>query len=373
MEQKAAIFGPVSLYNVLTLPFDAAKSIKQFLLVGILTLVCMTGQRMQDVHRLYSNGWKKLPPKASQPRALLFESLVVGKNLDKKRKVSAHDLKNYVPCLCFTFCLDEMRKAAFAIEMQGNMECPCIPNIGCPYGILLNYLAHVPDPKGIERDNEISRNIKSPTGKTLLPLMFFRAVDTSRDESTKKFTLGPIGINKMKECFTYCNNRLPRELQISDPTGHTGRVSFMNNAKRGGASEMSICASTHHAVGSRSSIGYIDGNDQTIGTEGAFAIGRLMMTELKDSDTSTKIGGFEIPTSGETFILEGKDTAPLVVMGEAGNILVTEDIQVKVVGNEVVVEASSARANVSGGSNNNARATYVFNFSGSGAVNVNNC
>ena len=242
-------------------------------------------------------------------------------------------------------------KKRFALALQNNNECACISDIGCPYGLIMRYLELVPDCQGVERDIAISKS--TSTGKQIQPLSFFRALDQSK--TVKSFTKGPLGINKMKEAFSYANDRLPDNLKVVDPTGHSGRVSFMNNAKRGGASDLSVCASTHHAVSGKSATGYLNGNERVICTEGALAIGNVIMKELEDSDTTKGIGGYEFD------IDVSKDTT-----------LTVGEVEVEVKGKEITIVAPTEPIAAQQTGVSNASSRYVFNFTGNGSTTINN-
>ena len=343
------------------MPLDKDYSIRQLQFLAFLSIVWMTGHRCDGVHRLNSNGWSKIAAQREKPRALLFESLVVGKDLDHQRRHDPIDYKNYVPCLCFILCQDELQKSLFARELQGNSECSCIEGVGCPYGHIVNYLNQCPDPSGKAQDEKIALDLQSTKPKhDLKPLRLMRALCNTRKQSDRKFTIGNVGLSTLKESYDYFNKRLPEHLKVTNPTGHSGRISFMNNARMGGASDLGITAATHH-TGGKSSVGYLDGNDQTIGTEGGLAIGHLIVASTKEADITTKIGGFVIaPPQLEANVCSPKQSS--------SDAITLPGLTVTPVQDGLLIDAVPANTSNS----NERRANYIFNFSGSGNVHVQN-
>jgi len=125
------------------------------------------------------------------------------------------------------------------------------------------------------------------------------------------------------------------------------------------AEREAISAATHHAMTTGSK--YLDGDDRLICTEGALAIGRAMIAETKDMDTTEGIGGIEVPVTVTH------------VDASVDGIVTAGGIQVSVVSTTATVQPLSPPVNT----NVDApvpgmRASYVFHFSGSGNVNVHN-
>ena len=90
-------------------------------------------------------------------------------------------------------------------QLRSNPEVPCIAP--CPYHIISLFLRECP-----------SSNANYPNPS------LFRALTAKGINRT--LTCNPLGISSIRDLTRLVNIRLPLELQIKNPTGHSGRVTL---------------------------------------------------------------------------------------------------------------------------------------------------
>lgn len=368
VEKKAKTFDVLAIEFIWNLPFDDEFSVRQFQYMAASSISWMTGHRMQDLNNLLSNCWSLLSPTATKPRAIKLKIVIGGKDPHAKKGSGELERTNIVPCLCLIISKDETAKRVFARSLVTNANIKCIT--GCPYMHVLNYLDQLEDAKGEIQDALIEKEEKKGN-HTQKPLKFFRQQSTNRNMADKHFTLGPVGNGILVESFKYLNGRLPTHLQCEDPTGHSGRRSFITNAKKGRASDLCVSASSHHALKSKSIVSYVDGDARTISTEGALAIGNLIVEERNDSDMTHKVGGFVMSTVEEIVQPAELTVETVVDLMASAKKLAKKVVEASAEEDEESEDESDDEKEKLKPKKKKSKSSIVFNFNIHGAGNVN--
>ena len=82
--------------------------------------------------------------------------------------------------------------------------------------------------------------------KMLLVILSFRSRFVYGERSNRVFTSRPLGENSMREQIGKCNLRIPLELQVENPTGHSGRKTFCSVAVNNNVSALVVAQATKH-------------------------------------------------------------------------------------------------------------------------------
>lgn len=133
-------------------------------------------------------------------------------------------------------------------QLRSNPEVPCIAP--CPYHIISLFLRECP-----------SSNANYPNPS------LFRALTAKGINRT--LTCNPLGISSIRDLTRLVNIRLPLELQIKNPTGHSGRVTLSSIAMNNNVGSVEVCDATKHKD-PKSLLGYVRKDD---GSLGAAALG----------------------------------------------------------------------------------------------------
>ena len=126
----------------------------------------------------------------------------------------------------------------------------------------------------------------------------FRAL-TSKGE-VRTLTCNPLGIHSIRELTRLVNERLPVQLQLMHPTGHTGRVTLSSIAMNNNVGcSVEVAAATKHRD-PKSLLGYIRKDYSSLG---AAALG--VSNAIKKRGRDFSIAGVEFDTD----IDEGNDNS----------------------------------------------------------------
>ena len=158
-----------------------------------------------------------------------------------------------LPCTCehsLLSSVDEREK--FISNQENDPFCKCCRP--CPFQIMTDYLALIPDASGVQHATIMS----GIPNTDLKALKLMRAQNhTSNDD----FTLGPLGTiichiqtlilitgeNSMRKIMKRINGRLSSDVQVSKPTGHSGRHTLSSVAmNEGHCDAVSVSKTTKH-------------------------------------------------------------------------------------------------------------------------------
>ena len=81
----------------------------------------------------------------------------------------------------------------------------------------------IPDPTGSIHD---ALQIENAARNLVVSNLVLLWPDLTTNQSNHVFTSRPLGENSMREQIGKCNLRIPLELQVENPTGHSGRKTF---------------------------------------------------------------------------------------------------------------------------------------------------
>ena len=133
-------------------------------------------------------------------------------------------LASIIPCCCLVD-LEKGAKQRFARQLSINPLVQCIAP--CPYYFIDKFLRECP-----------VSNLKLEVPK------LFRALTPKGLNRT--LTCFPLGIGKIRDLNRLVNERLPTELQLTNPSGHSGRVSLSSIAINNNVGSIEVAAATKH-------------------------------------------------------------------------------------------------------------------------------
>lgn len=143
---------------------------------------------------------------------------------DKTGSGTTENRTYIIPCCCKNVLEKRSsERKLFLRNIRKDPFCPC--PIACPFGIINKYLSRCP---------------MSSTAN----LPFIRSLSSRGDPRT--LASGSLGINYIKKAFNNVNERLPQELQISKPSGHTGRHTYVSNSINEGVDSEVVAAGSKH-------------------------------------------------------------------------------------------------------------------------------
>ena len=186
--------------------------------------------------------------------------------------------------------LEKEAKQSFARKLKVNPLVSCISS--CPFNIISLFLRECPLP-----------NDKYPNPS------LFRAL-TSKG-SNRTLTCNPLGISSIRDLTRLVNERLPINLQLMNPSGHSGRVTLSSIAMNNNVGSVEVGAATKHKD-PKSLLGYIRKDD---GSLGAAALGVSNAIKKRGHDFS--IAGVEFDTDEE----EQEDN-----QGSKSNVVVNNNV-----------------------------------------------
>ena len=100
----------------------------------------------------------------------------------------------------------------------------------------------------------------------------------------RTLTCNPLGINSIRDLTRLVNERLPTDLQLTNPSGHSGRVSLSSIAINNNVGSIEVAAATKHKD-LKSLLGYVRKDD---GVLGSAALG--VSEAIKKTHTAKKCG-----------------------------------------------------------------------------------
>jgi hypothetical protein len=127
----------------------------------------------------------------------------------------------------------EKKKFHNATIAEKATPCP----LPCPFSTLHCYLSIIPDPDGSGRSMQMIGN------KTLSDLSLFRA---STNAAVSRLTLNKVGINNLRDSPKRMNELLPEEIQVENPTGHSGRATMISAAVNSGCDATIVSKASKH-------------------------------------------------------------------------------------------------------------------------------
>ena len=107
--------------------------------------------------------------------------------------------------------------------------------------------------------------------------------------------------------FDRLNARLPEDLRILDPTGHSGRRTFVSLCRRAQVSDSDIMVSSKHK--SVESMEGYDEADATVGTRAAVGLGKYI-NQSPDTTTFSGVAMVDVGTHG---LMESGTTGQVIV------------------------------------------------------------
>jgi hypothetical protein len=219
-----------------------------YLKKAFMVITIFTAMRVQDAHTLRSRGCSMVPATVQVPR---HYKLILDQTKNDKNGTGPVDGRTYLlGCLCRSNLTDDKQKKAFDKDVRKSPNTDCWT--ACPFQVIKEYLAEIPDPFGQERELERVETV------TLEPLPFFRA---QHSVGKRQYLLKPLGKNMLSAIPKYINSRLPLELQVSNATGHSGRTTFITHAINSGtAPEVVAKASKHKDPKSLMQYHHVDAN-----------------------------------------------------------------------------------------------------------------
>ena len=144
----------------------------------------------------------------------------------------------------------------------------------------------IPDPTGSIHDalqiENAARNL--PVSE---PLRLWRALTTNR--SNRVFTSRPLGENSMREQIGKCNLRIPLDLQVENPTGHSGRKTFCSVSVNNNVSALVVAQATKHKD-PKTLMGYVSVSDNSL-MEASLAISSAAN---RVHQNSTSVAGIDL-------------------------------------------------------------------------------
>ena len=167
----------------------------------------------------------------------------------------------------------------------------------CPYSFIDKFLRECP-----------VSNLKQEVPK------LFRALTPKGLNRT--LTCFPLGIGKIRDLTRLVNERLPTELQLTNPSGHSGRVSLSSIAINNNVGSIEVAAATKHKE-PKSLLGYVSKDD---GVLGSAALGVAEAIKKRGRDFS--IAGVEFDTDEENEEPNAADK--LIINNNTNNINTTK-------------------------------------------------
>ena len=132
----------------------------------------------------------------------------------------------------------------------------------------------------------------------------------------RTLTCFPLGIGKIRDLTRLVNERLPTELQLTNPSGHSGRVSLSSIAINNNVGSIEVAAATKHKD-PKSLLGYVRKDD---GVLGSAALGVAEAIKKRGRDFS--IAGIEFDTDEENEEPNAADK--LIINNNTNNINTTK-------------------------------------------------
>ena len=132
----------------------------------------------------------------------------------------------------------------------------------------------------------------------------------------RTLTCFPLGIGKIRDLTRLVNERLPTELQLTNPSGHSGRVSLSSIAINNNVCSIEVAAATKHKD-PKSLLGYVRKDD---GVLGSAALGVAEAIKKRGRDFS--IAGIEFDTDEENEEPNAADK--LIINNNTNNINTTK-------------------------------------------------
>lgn len=261
--KKAEGFNEVQLAAILELEIQNHMDLQALACVCV---TCFTGIRIEDLHRANSSDISRTPPSNKNPRN--WKLILLKTKNDPDGTGPVENRTWVIPCCCLVD-LKKEEKQRFGRQLKVNPEVQCIAP--CPYHIISLFLRECPSSNA---------NYTNPS--------LFRALTSKGINRT--LTCNPLGISSIRDLARLVNIRLPLELQIKNPTGHTGRVTLSSIAMNNNVGSVEVCDATKHKD-PKSLLGYVRKDD---GSLGAAALGISNATKKRGRDFN--IAGVEFDT-----------------------------------------------------------------------------
>ena len=191
--------------------------------------------------------------------------------------------RTWIILCCCLVDLEKGAKQRFDRQLSINPLVQCIAP--CPYSFIDKFLRECP-----------VSNLKLEVPK------LFRALTPKGLNRT--LTCFPLGIGKIRDFTRLVNERLPTELQLTNPSGHSGRVSLSSIAINNNVGSIEVAAATKH-------------ND---GVLGSAALGVAEAIKKRGRDFS--IAGIEFDTDEENE--EPNSADKLIINNNTNNINTTK-------------------------------------------------
>jgi hypothetical protein len=193
--KKAEGFNEEQLAAVLDLDFQNHQDLQA---LACVCFTCFTGIRIEDLHQANTANVTRTAFSTKNPRNWKIQLLKTKNDPDGTGPVENRTW--IVPCCCLVD-LDKEAKQSFARKLKVNAHVGCISP--CPFNVISLFLRECPLP-----------NDKYPNPS------LFRAL-TSKG-SNRTLTCNPLGISSIRDLSRLVNERLPFDLQLKNPSGHSG-------------------------------------------------------------------------------------------------------------------------------------------------------
>ena len=236
--KKAEGFNEEHLAAILDLDYRNHQDLQA---LACVCFTCFTGIRIEDLHQANTANVTRTASTTKNPRNWKIQLLKAKNDPD-----GTGPLENrtwLVPCCCLVEHLEKEAKQSFARKLKANPLVSCISP--CPLFLL---------------------ECPLPNDKYSNPSLF-RAL-TSKG-SNRTLTCNPLGISSIRDLTRLVNERLPINLQMINPSGHSGRVTLSSIAMNNNVGSVEVSAATKHKD-PKSLLGYIRKDD---GSLGAAALG----------------------------------------------------------------------------------------------------
>ncbi len=246
--KHACAFNEGAIKLILSLPCTERAHFKE---KAFMSLTIFAAFRAQDVYNLLSKNVRKVGPLDNSPRCL--ELYLTKTKNDPQGTGDPKDRTFFILCLCGDV-LESIERKAFQKKVKVDVNHQCV--VPCPYGVICDYMAQLPDVSGALREADIAAGIP-----LLESLRFMRAQATLGD---RRYLTGPLGefclilklrpsviifqtgINPLGAIPATVNARLPEDFRVSSATGHTGRRTYATTAMNNGEDAVVVAKTTNH-------------------------------------------------------------------------------------------------------------------------------